>query len=132
MNHETVLDKPRTPEEKEAAARRDAPPAPVSAPAPPIDTPVLTGHVALFGERDAGELRRRWNEVQAGFVDEPRRSVEHADALVADVLKRLTDTFTNERTSLERQWDGGDSVTTEDLRVTLQRYRSFFDRLLTI
>ena len=51
---------------------------------------------------------------------------------MADVLKRLTDTFTNERTSLERRWDRGDSVTTEDLRVTLQRYRSFFDRLLTI
>ena len=119
MNHESVLDKPRTPEEKEKAA-------------PAIDTPAITGHVALFGERDAADLRRRWNEVQAGFVDEPRRSVEHADGLVADVLKRLTDSFTNERTSLERQWDRGDSVTTEDLRVTLQRYRSFFDRLLTI
>ena len=130
MNHESVLDKPRTPEEKDAAARRDAPPAPPAA--PPLDTPALTGHVALFGEHDAGELRGRWNEDQAAFVDEPRRAVQRADALVADVLKRLTDTFTNERTSLERQWDRGDSVTTEDLRVALQRYRSFFDRLLTI
>jgi len=92
----------------------------------------ITGHVALFGERDSAELRQRWSDVQAGFVDEPRRSVEHADALVADVLKRLTDSFTSEAASLERQWDRGDGVTTEDLRVTLQRYRSFFDRLLTI
>jgi len=130
MNHESVLDKPRTPEEKEAAARRDAPPA--APPALPNDTPAITGHVALFGERDSAELRQRWSDVQAGFVDEPRRSVEHADALVADVLKRLTDSFTNEAAALERQWDRGDSVTTEDLRITLQRYRSFFDRLLTI
>ena len=92
----------------------------------------MDGHVALFGERDTTEFRRRWSDIQAAFVDEPRRSVEQADALVADVAKRLTDGFGNERTSLERQWDRGDNITTEDLRVTLQRYRSFFDRLLTI
>jgi len=92
----------------------------------------IAGHVALFGERDTTELRKRWTDIQAAFVDEPRRAVEQADAHVADVMKRLADGFANERASLERQWDRGDNVTTEDLRVTLQRYRSFFDRLLTI
>jgi hypothetical protein len=58
--------------------------------------------------------------------------VEQADALVADVMKRLAEGFAGERTSLERQWDRGDNVTTEDLRVALQRYRSFFDRLLAV
>jgi hypothetical protein len=92
----------------------------------------IAGHVALFGERETTELRKRWTDIQAAFVDEPRRAVEQADAHVADVMKRLADGFANERASLERQWDRGDNVTTEDLRVTLQRYRSFFDRLLTI
>jgi len=87
---------------------------------------------ALFPEKDAGDLRKRWSDVQTGFVDEPRHAVEQADALVADVMKRLAETFASERASLEGQWDRGDNVTTEDLRVALQRYRSFFDRLLAV
>jgi len=86
----------------------------------------------LFAEQDAASLRQRWSDVQAGFVDEPRRAVEQADSLVADVMKRLAEGFANERASLERQWDRGDNVTTEDLRIALQRYRSFFDRLLSV
>jgi hypothetical protein len=70
--------------------------------------------------------------VQGGFVDEPRRAVEQADALVATVVKRLAEGFAKERSTLEQQWDRGDDVTTEDLRVVLQRYRSFFDRLLSV
>ena len=85
----------------------------------------------LFAEQDAGNLRKRWSDIQTAFVDEPRRSVEQADSLVAEVMKRLAEGFANERGSLERQWDRGDNVTTEDLRVALQRYRSFFDRLLS-
>ena len=91
---------------------------------------------ALFAERDAVDLRKRWTDIQTAFVDEPRSAVKQADGLVADVMKRLTDTFASERENLEKQWDrapeGGDRVTTEDLRVALQRYRSFFDRLLSI
>jgi len=86
---------------------------------------------ALFPERDASELRKRWSDVQTGFVDEPRRAVEQADGLVAEVMKRLAEGFAAERANLERQWDRGDNVTTEDLRLALQRYRSFFDRLLS-
>ncbi len=84
----------------------------------------------LFSDSDVTELRGRWSNVQAGFVDEPRRAVQDADNLVASVMKRLAEGFANERSSLERQWDRGDNVSTEDLRVALQRYRSFFDRLL--
>ena len=53
-------------------------------------------------------------------------------ALVADVMKRLAESFASERGTLEKQWDRGDNVTTEDLRVALQRYRTFFDRLLSV
>jgi len=63
-------------------------------------------------------------------VDEPRRAVQQADSLVAEVMKRLAESFAKERGALESQWDRGDNVTTEDLRLALQRYRSFFDRLL--
>ena len=73
----------------------------------------------------------RWREIQTSFVDRPRDSVEQADVLVADLMQRLAASFSNERERLEKQWDGGDDVSTEDLRVALTRYRSFFDRLLS-
>jgi hypothetical protein len=84
----------------------------------------------LFSDTDITDLRSRWSNVQGGFVDEPRRSVEQADQLVATVMQRLAEGFANERASLEKQWDSGDSVSTEDLRIALQRYRAFFGRLL--
>ena len=90
------------------------------------------GAAPLFPENEAGELRRRWDSVQASFVDEPRRAVEQADELVANAMKRLAETFASERAALESQWDRGDSVSTEDLRLALQRYRSFFGRLLAV
>jgi hypothetical protein len=73
----------------------------------------------------------QWQEIQASFVDRPRESVEQADALVADLMQRLAAGFSDEREHLEAQWDRGDDVSTEDLRVALTRYRSFFDRLLS-
>jgi hypothetical protein len=92
-----------------------------------IDTPT-----PLFPESEATNFRNRWTEIQAAFVDEPRRAVEQGDALVADVIKRLASSFADERSKLEGQWGRGDNVSTEDLRVALQRYRAFFDRLLSV
>jgi len=86
----------------------------------------------LFTDSEMGEFRSRWTHVQTGFVDEPRRTVEDADKLVASVMQRLAEGFATERSGLEKQWDQGNDVSTEDLRVTLQRYRAFFDRLLTL
>ncbi len=86
----------------------------------------------LFPSNELDSLRTRWKEVQTAFVDEPRRAVEQADGLVASAMKRLAEVFAEERSKLEKQWDRGDSVSTEDLRVALQRYRSFFDRLLSV
>jgi hypothetical protein len=84
----------------------------------------------LLDTAQSGEFSERWSEIQTGFVDEPRRAVEEADALVADLMRRLAESFSQERQALEGQWDRGDEVSTEELRVALQRYRSFFDRLL--
>jgi hypothetical protein len=75
-------------------------------------------------------LRERWDEVQAGFVDDPRNAVQNAHGLVTDLVDELTDTFTRERGTLESQWSGGREPDTETLRVALQRYRDFFNRLL--
>jgi hypothetical protein len=75
----------------------------------------------LFSESEMGEFRSQWSKMQTGFVDEPRRTVEDADKLVAAVLQRLADGFANERSGLEKWWDSGDNVSTEDLRVALQR-----------
>jgi hypothetical protein len=86
---------------------------------------------AILADEDAGGFRSRWNEIQVRFVDEPRGSVEKADGLVAEMTGRLTKMFSEERTRLEGQWERGDDVSTEDLRIALQRYRSFFERLLS-
>lgn len=85
----------------------------------------------LLDEDATTDVRGRWVTIQASFVDEPRRAVQEADALVADLMKRLADSFATERGALEGQWDRGDEVSTEELRIALQRYRSFFDRLLS-
>lgn len=80
---------------------------------------------------DTEQLRERWETIQSSFVDEPQQAVEQADALVTEVIKRLTRTFQDTRESLETQLGEAEDVSTEDLRVGLQRYRSFFERLLT-
>jgi|ERR1043166_1159565 hypothetical protein len=86
----------------------------------------------LFSAEETASLRLKWDSIQAGFVDEPRRSVQEADGLVAATMKRLAEQFAAERSNLEGQWDRGSDISTEDLRIALRRYRSFFGRLLSI
>jgi hypothetical protein len=75
-------------------------------------------------------MRTQWNDVQAGFVDDPRNAVQKAHQLVTELMNELTDTFTRERATLEGEWSGGREPDTETLRIALQRYRAFFNRLL--
>jgi hypothetical protein len=91
-----------------------------------------TQATALFPESELPSLRSNWDRIQTTFVDEPRSAVEQADSLVATTMKRLAEIFAQERSQLENQWSRGDNVSTEDLRLALQRYRSFFQRLLAI
>jgi len=90
------------------------------------------GTAALFSGDETHDLQGRWEKIQIAFVDEPRKAVEQADSLVATTIKRLAEVFAQERSKLEGQWGRGDNVSTEDLRVALQRYRSFFQRLLSV
>src|SRR4051794_22658527 len=85
----------------------------------------------LLPREQNAEFQTRWEKIQTGFVDEPRQTVEQADELVAEVMKRMAEGFATERERLEGQWGRGEDVSTEDLRVTLQRYRGFFQRLLS-
>ena len=86
----------------------------------------------LFETAELTGLRSRWNDVQAGFVDDPRKCVQSADGLVADVVQQLTNGFSNARSNLEEQWARGEDISTEDLRLALKRYREFFERMLTV
>ena len=88
--------------------------------------------VSLFHDEEGRGFRTRWDAIQTGFVDQPRAAVEQADALVGEMLKRLMDGFGAERGKLESQWSRGQEASTEDLRIALKRYRSFFERLLSI
>lgn len=85
----------------------------------------------LLAQDEADRFRRRWEDLQAGFVDRPREMVEEADDLVGELMQQLTTGFDDERSSLEAQWEKGEEVSTEELRVALTRYRSFFNRLLS-
>jgi hypothetical protein len=86
----------------------------------------------LMATENEEAFRSRWVSIQTGFVDEPSRAVKDADELVAEVMKQLAEVFAHERSRLEEQWARQKEVSTEDLRVVLQRYRSFFDRLLGV
>lgn len=91
------------------------------------------GNLPLFVSNDAQDFRSRWEKIQNSFVDEPRKAVEQADELVASTIKRLTEVFASESQKMEADWDKKtDEVSTEDLRVALRRYRSFFNRLLSV
>jgi hypothetical protein len=86
----------------------------------------------LFADDELAGLRARWDNVQASFVDDPKACVQKADGLVADLVEQLTRSFSHSRSQLEEQWARGEDASTEDLRITLKRYREFFDRLLAV
>lgn len=92
---------------------------------------VIDESIAPFiSHEEAENLRTRWNEIQIKFVDEPHSAVQQADALVTEVIEKITRKFADERSSVESQWDKSVDASTEDLRKALQRFRSFFNRLV--
>jgi hypothetical protein len=87
--------------------------------------------VALLDPAESERFRQRWTDVQARFVDDPQEAVRSADGLVAEVVQSLAQGFSDHKRGLEQAWQSGGDPETEDLRQALQRYRSFFDRLLS-
>jgi hypothetical protein len=96
------------------------------------DRSAAESNTPMFGSQETADFRSRWYKIQTEFIDDPRRCVQQADQLVAETVNRLTEIFAQEREKLEREWDHGENVSTEDLRLALQRYRWFFDRLLSV
>ena len=117
----------------ERASQGQYPPGDRQQPASPASSDLGTGGQAPAQLLEGDEMQSmlaRWKDIQAEFVDEPRKAVQDADALVADLMQRLAQMFAGERDQLESRWAGGGEVSTEDLRDGLRRYRSFFERLL--
>ena len=130
---EDVVDSAETTEEHEnerlVEERREIKPDRTRESAPVMDEEQFA---PLFENQDAEKFRSHWLDIQSTFVDDPRESVKKADALVEDVIQSIMQTFAQKRTSLEDQWHSGDNVSTEDLRLAIKRYRSFFNRLLSL
>jgi len=122
---------PSTVDTDSSTSTLGADPAPVTTGTPPPETDSST-EKSLFGENELSAIRSRWDDVQAGFVDDPRDCVQKADGLVSDVVDQLTTGFADARSRLEAQWSRGEEASTEDLRVALMRYREFFERLLAV
>ncbi len=87
---------------------------------------------ALFPEEERTQHHRRWESIQASFVDDPRRAVQEADSLVAELTQTIQRSFDEHRQRLESAWSQGNQASTEDLRLALQQYRAYFTRLLSI
>ncbi|WP_244197162.1 hypothetical protein [Amycolatopsis coloradensis] len=83
----------------------------------------------LFDNVDVDRFRDSWQGIQTAFVDDPQRAVKEADELVAVVIQNLATTFADHKKELESAWSHGEPAT-EDLRIALRRYRSFFNQLL--
>ena len=126
------------PAEAEPAHAREVPPSADVQPSPRNDVQPSSGNDAqpsgdeLLFAADPSGLRSRWDDIQAAFVDDPTECVQKADALVEEVVEQLTAGFSEARSRLEAQWARGEHASTEDLRVALQRYREFFQRLLAV
>ncbi|HEV7906773.1 MAG TPA: hypothetical protein VGP03_01405 [Pseudonocardiaceae bacterium] len=125
-----------TPGEAEPATHRATGAPADEVPAPPAsDEHRPAGDDAsapLFTEDEVTRFRAEWRDLQADFVDSPQQAVQQADALVAQVMQTLAATFAEHKSTLEGQWSRGEEVQTEDLRLALRQYRSFFHQLLAV
>ncbi|SDI32185.1 hypothetical protein [Variovorax sp. OV700] len=110
-------------------------PAPAPVPMPEMKAPARNEDDSLeplFSPDAARDFRASWDAVQIGFVDDPRQAVRQADDLVRQVLEDLSRSFSNERSALDSAADTASQASTENLRLALRRYRSFFQRLLSL
>ena len=119
--------------ESRAAANERNTPVPATKPAAAAKAGASEADLApLFLPDVARDFRSKWEAVQGGFVDDPKEAVRHGDELVAQVMKSLAETFSSERAKLESQFNQTDKASTENLRLAFRRYRSFFERLLSL
>jgi hypothetical protein len=118
---------PRDPSSERVEPERTEP---ASSTGPGASTP-WSSHGGLLPDDELSDYQRRWDELQVRFIDEPRRSVREADDLVGEVTRKIADRFTSGRKDFEQRWESDNEPTTEELRQAVQRYRDFFQRLVT-
>lgn len=131
VDEEAAADEPVTTDEADEEMQSEAPQAGTREAASASEEQFIP----LFSDGSGPEFRKRWMDIQARFVDDPKASVRDADELVEQVVKQVTDTFASQRSQLESSWnaEGSDGqATTEDLRLAVKRYHAFFDRLLSL
>lgn len=90
-----------------------------------------TDAASLFSQ-DSDDVRRRWQEVQAGFVDDPRDAVERADSLLDEITTSFRSALEARSSDLQGRWKNTDKNDTEDLRTALRDYRATLEQLLNI
>jgi hypothetical protein len=130
VDERSKVRKPPEPMDEEASMDSDSEEAREAKAAHEERVPSADAGTSYLPEQTSAQASERWQRIQGEFVDDPRKSVAEAHQLVSELMQRIVDAFAKERGELERQWSEGDSVSTEDLRVCLQRYRAFFSRLL--
>ncbi|MGC5012959.1 hypothetical protein ACLQ2R_19525 [Streptosporangium sp. DT93] len=106
------------------------PPATSAAHAAPPAT--STAEAATLFEQDSDGIRRRWQVVQASFVDDPREAVERADSLLDEVTNSFRSALEARTAELQGRWKNNEKNDTEDLRTALRDYRATLEQLLNI
>jgi hypothetical protein len=86
----------------------------------------------LFTQHAMTDFRSRWDVIQSGFVDDPEGAVRAGNDLVAQIIKSLSESFSEQRSALEGGTKPTEQSSTENYRLAFRRYRSFFERLLSI
>jgi hypothetical protein len=98
-----------------------------TAPSSEPETEPETESVELYTDSDMEEFRRRWTELLAGFVDDPRASAERADGLIGELVDRVSQRRQQLHDALDNEDDRGE---TEAMRQAIRRYRSIYRALV--
>ncbi len=98
----------------------------------PGSVPGNNAGLPSFSQEELGELQSRWKAIQVQFVDEPCSAVEQAEAFVAETSERVKQMLVDKQKVLGQQWLNHDEVTTEELRVIMQDYRTLLNQMLKL
>lgn len=96
-------------------------------PAEPVRAPRSN---ELIDSESVSALRNEWDAIQALFVDDPRTAVVRADELLVRAFTALSNAIARDRAQIHERWSH--DPTTEDLRLSMQRYRQHLCRLLGV
>ncbi len=82
----------------------------------------------LIDRGSMADFERRWQAVQADFVDDPRRSVGEAGNVMAELMEHIAKSLRQRAADLGAGHAG--EMDTEAMRMELQRYRQLMSRVV--